>query len=416
METIKTINHVIGIIFLVCYSYQFFYILVPFIFRSRRRKPAVSHRYAVLISARNEEKVISQLISSIKKQTYDQELITIFVVADNCTDNTAKKARLAGAVVYERFDTQHVGKGYALNYLLRRISADYPSGSFDAYFVFDADNILDENYITEMNRVFSDGYSIVTSYRNSKNYGDNWISAGYALWFLRESQYLNNSRMLLGTSCAVSGTGFMFSQQVLDDCGGWNFFLLTEDIEFTVHNVSMGKKIGFARNAVLYDEQPTTFSQSWRQRKRWSRGYMQVFGKEGKNLVRGVLHGNFGCFDMLMNIMPAAVLSAVGIFVNLVAIITSVVRGAGFSIVAGSALALLLNTCLTVFIIGAVTTVTEWHRIYAPAWKKILYTFTFPLFMLTYVPIYIAALLDRNTGWLPIEHTRTATLDDIRAA
>ena len=63
---------------------------------------------------------------------------------------------------------------------------------------------------------FSDGYQIVTSYRNSKNYGDNWISAGYALWFLRESRYLNHARFLLGTSCAVSGTGFLFSRRVLE--------------------------------------------------------------------------------------------------------------------------------------------------------------------------------------------------------
>ena len=416
MDTIKTINYIIGMIFLVCYSYQFFYILIPFLFRARHRKPASAHNYAVLISARNEEKVISQLISSIRKQNYDQSLITVFVVADNCTDATARTARAAGAVVYERFDAQRVGKGYALNYLLGRIDADYPDRPFDGYFVFDADNILDENYISEMNRVFSNGYNIVTSYRDSKNYGDNWISAGYALWFLRESQYLNNARMLLGTSCAVSGTGFMFSRKVLDDCGGWNFFLLTEDIEFTVHNVARGEKIGFARNAVLYDEQPTTFAQSWRQRKRWSRGYIQVFRKEGKNLLRGMAHGNFGCFDMFMNIMPAAVLSAIGISVNLAAIVISIARGDGLGTVAGSALALLLNTCLTVFIIGAITTVTEWNRIYAPAWKKIVYTFTFPLFMLTYIPIYLAALMDRNTGWLPIEHTRAATLEDIRAA
>ena len=74
---------------------------------------------------------------------------------------------------------------------MERIDERCPDRLFDGYFVFDADNVLEESYIAEMNRTFSDGYEVVTSYRNSKNYGDNWISAGYALWFLRESQFLN---------------------------------------------------------------------------------------------------------------------------------------------------------------------------------------------------------------------------------
>ena len=118
--------------------------------------------------------------------------------------------------MYERFNQVRVGKGYALQELLEHLEQDYPRG-FDGYFVFDADNILAPNYVEAMNRTFSDGHEIITSFRNSKNYGDNWISAGYALWFLRESRYLNHARFLLGTSCAVSGTGFLFSRQVLEE-------------------------------------------------------------------------------------------------------------------------------------------------------------------------------------------------------
>ena len=132
-----------------------------------------------------------------------------------------------------------------------------------------------------MNRTFCDGYDIITSYRDSKNYGSNWISAGYALWFLRETRYLNHARFLLGTSCAVSGTGFFFSQRILEKNGGWPFHLLTEDIEFTVHNIINGEKVGFCSKAVLYDEQPVSFRQSCRQRMRWAKGYIQVFQKYG---------------------------------------------------------------------------------------------------------------------------------------
>ena len=116
-----------------------------------------------------------------------------------------------------------------------------------------------------MNKTFSKGYRIITSYRNSKNFGTNWISAGYSLWFLREAKFLNNARMMLGTSCAVSGTGFLVSSEVIRERGGWNYHLLTEDIEFTVDTVIRGETIGYCAGAMLYDEQPTRFDQSWNQ-------------------------------------------------------------------------------------------------------------------------------------------------------
>lgn len=410
METIQIVNAVLTALFFLCYAYQFFYVPVALPRQRRRDTPPSGRRYAVLISARNEEQVIGNLLASLRSQTYDPSLVEIFVVADNCTDGTARVAAAAGAHVFERFDLSRVGKGYALQYLLDRIDRS----RFDGFFVFDADNVLDEGYIAAMDRTFSEGYPIVTSYRNSKNYGDNWISAGYALWFLRESRYLNGARMRLGTSCAVSGTGFLFSRAVIEETGGWNFFLLTEDIEFTVHHVCAGKKIGFCENAVLYDEQPVTFRQSWRQRLRWARGYLQVFGKFGTQLLRGIFRGSFGCFDMAMNIMPAAVLSVVGIAVNGAALVLSLAHGAEAATVLRSAAELLGSTYLTLFAIGAITTVTEWRRIYTSNPKKILYAFTFPLFMLTYIPISLTALFTKNLTWKPIEHRRAIALDQIR--
>ncbi|HBV51616.1 MAG TPA: N-acetylglucosaminyltransferase, partial [Clostridiales bacterium] len=100
------------------------------------------------------------------------------VVADNCTDGTAEAALAQGAHVYRRFHNTRIGKGYALDFLIQNIYGDFGKQYFDGFFVFDADNLLAENYITEMNKIFSEGFRIVTSYRNSKNYGDNWISAG----------------------------------------------------------------------------------------------------------------------------------------------------------------------------------------------------------------------------------------------
>ena len=407
MEVLKTINFIILILFTVSYAYQFVYIPVPWLKKAKPHKQAVPHRFAVLICARNESSVIADLIESIQNQTYDASLVHIFVLADNCTDNTAQIARDAGATVYERFNKEKVGKGYALQTLLRYLGQDYPDG-FDGYFVFDADNILAPDYIQRMNETFSDGHEIITSYRNSKNYGDNWISAGYALWVLRESRYLNHPRFLLNTSCAVSGTGFFFSHAVLQEIGPWPFHLLTEDIEFSIYHVTQGHKIAFCPDAVLYDEQPTSFRQSWRQRTRWAKGYMQVFACYGKDLVKGALKGNFSCFDMSMSIMPAFFLSAISIICNVALTVMITLAGGSLSAALEPALGLLMGIYNFVFVVGIITTITEWKQIHTSTAKKILYIFTFPLFMATYIPISVAALFQRNVQWKPIEHRVSA--------
>ena len=410
MSTLQIINLAIMLAFFLCYSYQFFYIPVAWWKKDAPHREPVMHRIAVLIAARNEQAVIGNLIDSIRAQDYPADRVDIFVVADNCTDLTGTVAGAHGATVYFRNNKTQVGKGYALQYLLHCIEDDY--APYDGYLVLDADNVLSPNYITEINKTFSDGYEIVTSYRNSKNYGDNWISAGYALWFLRESRYLNGARCRLGSSCAVSGTGFLFSRKILEKCGGWNFFLLTEDIQFTIANVIRGERVGYCPTAVLYDEQPTDFRQSWRQRLRWSRGYLQVFGRYGLDLMKGMFGGSFSCYDMAMNIMPAAVLSCVSIVVNVAAAIQTFLAGGDLSGLLLSVAQLVANLYLTLFALGAITTVSEWRQIHCSSFKKVLYAFTFPLFMLTYLPIVVVSLFV-SPGWKPIAHRRACTVRQI---
>ena len=411
MPYLRDINVVISVLFFLCYFYQLVYLVIPLVKKDKPHAPAALHRYAVLIAARNEEAVIGNLIESVKAQDYPRELVTVFVAADNCTDGTARAARRAGAVVYERFDTQNVGKGYALDFLIRRIWLER-GDVYDGYFVFDADNLLDPGYISAMNRQFSDGYRVITSYRSSKNFGDNWISAGYALWFLREAEFLNHARVLTGHSAAVSGTGFLVAREVLSQNGGWPFHLLTEDIEFTVHTVTKGEKIGYAPDAVLYDEQPVKFSQSWRQRMRWAKGYLQVFRRYGGRLVTGALRGSFSCFDMAMSIMPAIVLTGTGCAVNLAAAALTLLGGGPLLPVLLDALRSLGGTYLFMLFIGTATAVTQRRRIRVPAFKKVLYTLTFPLFMFTYIPISVSALF-KKVEWKPIEHKVTLRIGDM---
>ena len=414
MNYLLTANFIISTVFVLCYAYQFFYLLVGTVKKaSCRPARVVPHRYAVMISARNEEAVIGKLIESIRRQKYPAELVSVFVVADNCTDRTAAVAKEAGATVFVRQNKTRVGKGYALEFLFDQVMEQYGRAYFDGYFIFDADNLLDENYISEMNKTFSAGFRVITSYRNSKNYGANWISSGYALWFLREARHLNHARMLLGTSCAVSGTGFLIHRDIINRTNGWKYFLLTEDIQFTVESILNGERIGYCHNAILYDEQPETFSQSWTQRLRWARGYYQVFRQYGGRLLRGIFGGRFACADMCMTIMPAAVLTIVSFLINAAALIPTLLLHGNVLVILLSVLETLRNSYLMLFLIGLVTGITEWRQIHASIPRKIFSFFTFPLFMLTYIPISIVALF-KKVEWKPIRHSVSLSIDHMK--
>lgn len=416
MSFLQGFDLLISVVFLICYSYQFYYILIALFKKDKPAKPAILHRYRVLICARNEEGVIGQLISSIKAQDYPESLVEVFVMADNCTDNTRIEAAKAGATVYTRRNSHRVGKGYAMDALLKCIVSDYTDSAFDGYFVFDADNILSPGYISRMNSTFSQGYDIVTSYRNSKNYGENWISAGYRLWFLREAEYLHHARNLCGVSRGVSGTGFMFSARIMKENGGWPFHLLTEDIEFTASSIIKGEKIGYCKDAEFYDEQPVTFRQSVTQRLRWRKGYFQVFSGYGADLAKqAFIHRNFSCYDMIMNLLPAAVLTLMGIGVNIAACLAGLFTGGDMAAVGVGILSMLAKTYGMLFFIGAVTTITQWKKIRTTPAKKIGYTFTFPLFMLTWIPITFSAFFC-DVSWQPITHTASNNLKDIIGA
>lgn len=411
-------NTILTIIFVLCYMYQFFYIF--WVLLGKDKSPPIKsdkqNKFGVVISARNEEAVIGNLLESINRQDYPKELVKIFLIADNCTDNTADVGRQHGAIVLERNNPDLVGKGYALDFLFQKLLAD--KDDCDAYIVFDADNLVDKNFIKEMNKNFNRGYKALTSYRNSKNYSTNWITAGYSLWFLREAKYLNNARMRLDTSCAISGTGFCVSREIIEKNNGWHYHLLTEDIEFSVDMAIRDEKIGYSEGSIVYDEQPETFKQSWTQRLRWAKGFYQVFGKYGKSLFKGMAGGKFACYDMLMTIFPALMFT----LLSIACAIGESIYGITIFVKHPNAANLIIHCFLPIFfffliiytlmfVVGFITLVTEGHVIDCPQGKKIKYLFTFPLFMLTYIPIAIAALF-QQVEWTPIEHSVSKSIDD----
>ena len=365
---------------------------------------AMDKRYAVLISARNEEHVIGNLITCLHEQTYPSELIDIWVVADNCTDGTARVVRDMGCHVVERHNMQQVGKGYALTYLLDYMIDAGLSDTYDAYFVFDADNKLDRHYFEEMNKAFQSGFKILTSYRNSVNLADNWVSSGSALWFIRESRFLNNYRMLFGSSCHVGGTGFMFSKEIMKRNKGWKFHLLTEDLEFTMDSVLHGDRVGYCGSAILYDEQPITFAQSWRQRLRWSKGFLQVFRYYGPQLIRrAIKERDFSAVDFTLLLCPFTMLGVIRAVLGVIfAACGFVTWQSQLGAVTGWSSGIVLAV-LGMMALAGLTIIAERGQIGATNKELFAYVLSFPIYMLSYVPISFQAIFSK-VQWKPIEH------------
>lgn len=447
--------------------------LVAGCFLTRKFKPAEkNHKYAILIPARNEEAVIGNLIKSIKKQKYPQELLTIFVVADNCTDETAEVARQHGAICYERFNDQDRTKGFALQFLFENIKKDYGIEAFEGYFIFDSDNLLKKDYIARMNDAFDSGEKIITSYRNTKNFDENWVASTYALHWLRSIRQNHRIRSFLHLATNIQGTGFLFANELVRD--GWNYTSLTEDRAFTADAVAHGYQISYNDAAVFYDEQPISMKIALRQRMRWAKGHLLAFLESGWPLFKNIFVGNcfrdksekrviskesfvegirhrWASFDTLAQLIPSALIKVV------LWLLVSVFFGACYYYAngvenqvifsGGNWLMKLLNAisgepCLTMepgkqamlygvgmvimwnfigkmayhgtsIIMAAYIFIAERKRIkQISLWKKIFYCVTWPSFdMIGRWALYAAVFM--NVTWKPIPHTSKVTIEDI---
>jgi 1,2-diacylglycerol 3-beta-glucosyltransferase len=164
-QIINIINLIIAIVFALLYFMQNVHLIVGAFTQHKKFKSAKKlHKYAYFICARNEENVIGNLIDSIYNQDYPRDLMQVFVCADNCTDNTKKVSLEHGAIVYERNSVIEKGKCYALDLLIKNVLKDPKYDDIEAFFVFDADNLLSKDYTKHMNDTFDAGYQVSTSF------------------------------------------------------------------------------------------------------------------------------------------------------------------------------------------------------------------------------------------------------------
>ena len=366
------------------------------------------HRFMAIIPAHNEEKVVANLIESLKNQNYNKELYDIYVIADNCTDRTAQVAREAGAIVYERFDPEKKTKGFALDWFLQqKIKEDAP---YDALCVFDADNIVDKDFIKNMNKKLCQGEDVVQGYRDIKNPADNWITSGYALFYWTMHRFYHLARYNVGLSPLLNGTGFM----VRFDCikpRGWKTVTLTEDIEFSLQRIIKGKKLGWATDAIVYDEQPTGFKQSWSQRSRWTVGHMQCIKEYTKKLAVAVKENksmmNLDGFFYIIGSIPMFI-------ITLALLLSNFIMYAGEAITQTDLILNILNFLIPTFLFPIATAVFVMWLDKRPIKPMIKGLLCYPLFMGSWLLINFKCLFKRNTKWEKINHVRSIKINELQ--
>lgn len=404
IEILLETQMIISIIFIVLAIYQ----LIICIFGLAKKKInkeyiLKEHKFMAVIPAHNEENVINDILESLKNQNYNKNLLDIYVIADNCTDSTAKIAKKHGVFVYERFDKEKKSKGYALEWFFNQILENKPD-EYDAFCIFDADNIVSPDFFYEMNKKLCGGEKIVQGYRDIKNADDSWITANYALFYWVMNRCYHYSRYKLGLSPLINGTGFMVAMSVIKETGGWHSNTITEDIEFSLKSIARGYKIGWAKDAVVYDEQPLGFKQSWTQRLRWSVGHIQCFKEyfvelsKQKNITPTMIDAAIYIFGM-----PLIILTLVNIIISIIiyALIPYklVILNAGFKFIG-------LLVFIAMLLISLLTLLHD-KKSLKKVWKGIL---TSPIFMLSWFFINIVAFTKKKLEWTKIVHVRSVNL------
>lgn len=391
----------------------FMYHLIISVFGLVKRKEdnaenfSLVNRFAVLVAAHNEQVVIGNIVRNLKNIDYPEELYDIFVIADNCTDSTAQIARDNGAIAFERFDKVKRGKGFALEWMFDKIFK--MEKHYDAITVFDADNLVSKNYLKEMNKHLCKGHKVIQGYLDSKNPFDSTISGSYSLTYWLMNRMYQLPRYYLGLSCAIGGTGFVVSTEILKEIG-WGATSLTEDLEFTLKLVLSGNKVYWSHEVTIYDEKPITMAQSWKQRKRWMQGHTdcacRYFTKLFKKAITKRDPVAFDC--SLYAIQPLIiVISGASILLNVIKLIffADIDKLLNWNTLWTVVIMIITTYISVVFILleGKFTRKSFWHFV------------LYPFYNLTWVPIIIQGFIHRNEKeWSHTVHTRSMEIKDLQ--
>jgi len=303
---------------LIIMSWQ---LLISFFGYKRKTKDYQDHepqtRFLVLVPAHNEEKVIGDIIDNLSHMEYPRELYDFYILADNCTDRTAEVARQMGANVLEFFKDgpdAPTGKPIALQKALKAIG-NYQE-KYDLVMFFDADNLMDPNMFLEVNSQYLDAggtVDVIQCYLGAKN-RKGMVALFYYMSYTITNRFFQLAKSRMGLNSVIGGTGFAVNAQYLYERGGWTVMSLTEDYELQIEATCEGRRILWNNNVRIYDEKPTRYRASFRQRVRWAQGHWHVTFKNTGRLFRSLVQRRirplefFSTFLYMYSLTPAVVL------------------------------------------------------------------------------------------------------------
>lgn len=359
--------------------------------------------YAILIPARDESKVIEKLLISIGNQTRKIDMKDVYVIVEDKKDKTVNIAKNYKATVIVRKKLNLRRKGYALMEAVEEILKQ--NKKYDAYFIFDADNVLDKNYLKEMTKIYKEGYDIGIGYRNTKNGDYNAIATASSLTFTVINTIVNNKKTKNNQNSTISGTGFYISKELIDTWKTFPFHTLTEDYELTLYTIINDISTKYTTKAVFYDEQPTTYRQYKRQRVRWIKGYFEARRKYRKQLLNKLTFKNKNFASVYYNLIGVWDIILVLVGLALI-IIGSFIKAA--TLESKSIILMLGILLLIIYIVLALFTVYLLYRekrSFNLSFKtKIKTVFLHPLLLLAYISCAIEAVFKKDLKWEKIEH------------
>ena len=393
MEKISLIIIILSILMLI-YSY-----LVTIKNNNYPKKVKTTKKNAILIPARDESKVIESLLISIENQTQKINPEDIYVIVESSKDRTVKIVKKHKMNIIYRKDLTKQRKGYALDDAIKEIIIN--KKHYDAYFIFDADNILEETYIEEMQKSIDKGYDIGISYRNTKN-SSSLVAASSALTFSMINTLGNTLKNKYTNNLTISGTGYYIKGHLVEEWGGFPFHTLTEDYELTLYSTLNNITTTYNEKAIFYDEQPDDFKVSIIQRTRWVKGYFEARKKYIKKIRKSLTKKdkNYGSkVNAIIGVKPYIYL--------LIGVILLIFSSLTFDI--KTLIKILVIVFLTIYLelvlVSYVIVKKEDNKlkIKVSKTKLILYN---PIFLLSYIICLIKAITTKDLKWEVVEHDK----------
>ena len=389
----------------VAFGIQLIYIILFFVRAKKYPVAEKKHRFGIVIPARNESSVIADTVKCILSSKYPKDMFDVYVVADNCTDNTAELARNAGATVFERFDPdpKHHKAGYALKYLFEKIMELHPDHYYEAFIKFDADNLMEPDYISRMNDAFDAGVKCARGYSNSKNIDQNVITGISGLWYIRDCRFASNFRSAIGQGTMLGGAGMMFAAEIIEK-HGWDCLTASDDTEFTMRRLNQDKiKTMYVKDAVVYEDQPSTIKDTFKRYKRMSGALNSLFYTQGiKSFLLFFVRWKWAYIDMFLTLMfiPVCVLMCLWlpIYYAYVLIYHGLMGNWEiFWTYLNTICYSLAIAFVAMFILQALLAVALEHkRIKAPVKKLMPAVFLFPFFMIIYAVAITLGVFSRS--------------------